>query len=322
MDPITIGLIAAGGLLVARGFSNSTVKAPPPTVVVGATSSAGAGPIDQTVSTPGAAVASVPGVVVPPSGTLPRTTVDSIPPLGGSGGHGPVSGTVAWPPGPGQPGAVTIGGTPAPDNYSLGNMQTAIKASGVAATLAGTTTGIAGALGGGGSAGVAATLGTTAATAIPLVGIGVAAVGLVLGIIAKHHAAAVALEASTLNQAVPIIRQRQVLILQAAIRGEITSLSQADTLITEMISDYYAMVKKIQQGTWHWVVGTSSKNDKAPSGCNGPCVVGHWWIEGDSKGGLHNTIALVLAGAHGTWTIQSIPSNAGFSGMPAIKVVY
>lgn len=315
MDPITIGLLAAGGLLVYRGFTSGTVKTPPPASLPPGTFT--------------------PGGVPQPSGTvysLPPVNELPIPPLGGSGGLGPgappVAGKVPWPPGPGQPGYVTIGGAPVPQGYNLGNMQTAIQASGITATLAGATTGVVSAIGG--SAGAASVVGTTAATAIPLIGIGVAIIGTVLGIIAKHHAQAVALEASTLNQAVPVIKQRMVLILQAAIRGEVNQ-EGADALLKQAVSDYYSMVSKIIQGRWPYVlkpgqvmdntVNTFLTGGPKPSTCNGPCEVGHDTIEPNAIQ-VSQTVKKVLLGYHGVMTLQVVASHAGFAGMPRIQVIY
>jgi hypothetical protein len=304
MDPFTIALLAAGGLLLFKGFSSGKVTAPPPN-----TSSipalGGAGGISSTsgLTQIGGAPGGTSGAFITDKPTAPPDPTQ-----------------IVWPPTqPNQPGYVTIGGAPAPASYSLGNLQTAIQATGVATSLAGGTLGVAGAIGG--SSGAAGAIGATAASAIPIVGIGIAAVGLVLGIIAKHHAQAVALEAQSLNSAIPIVRQRQVLIAQAAVRGEI-NLAQADSLIKQLIADYYSMVNKTIQGKWAWVVGTSKASDKTPSGCNGPCVVGHWWVEGNSLGLLHNTIAAITTGQHGVLILQAIGSNAGFSGMPEIRMVF
>lgn len=302
MDPITIGLLAAGGLLLYKGFTSGTVNAPPG----GATPPSSSGGFLSTIFGP----------------------ATPIPPLGGSGGHGPIAGQVTWPPNPGQPGFVTIGGQPMPASYSLGNLQTAIQASGVATSLAGGTLGIAGAVGG--SAGAAGAIGATAATAIPIVGIGIAAVGLVLGIIAKHHAQAVQQEAAGLNQAVPVIKQRYVLILQAAIRGEINQ-AQTATLVQQAISDYYTMVKSITQGKWPYVVApgtvidntvnTFTTGGKKPSTCNGPCEVGHDVIEPNGIQ-VQQTVAKILNGEHGTVIFQVVGAHAGFAGMPNIQVIY
>src|SRR6185369_4357688 len=295
MDPLTIGLIAGGGLLLFKGFSKSGVNAPPPSTLPGVPPLGGSGGVASTsgLTQIGGKPGGDTGVFITDKPTAPPDPTQVI-----------------WPPtNPTTPGYVTIGGSPAPVGYSLGNIQTAIQATGVATSLAGGTVGVASAIGG--SAGAAGAIGTTAATAIPIVGIGIAAVGLVLGIIAKHHAQAVALEAQSLNQAVPIVRQRQILIAQAAVRGEI-NVQQADTLIQQMIADYYTMVKATIQGKWPWVVGTSKASDTTPSGCNGPCVVGHWWVEGNSKGILHNTVVAITNGQHGVLILQAIASHAGF----------
>lgn len=236
-----------------------------------------------------------------------------------------------WPPTQGQPGWVTIGGKPAPPSYSAGNINTAIQAAGIAGT------------------GVALTMGlfhaafeitgeatlTGLGAALPIIGVGVAAIGIVLGIIAKHHAAAVAHEAQVLAEATPVLRQRQVLIAQAAVHGEI-NYSQAVQLVAQAISDFYAMTKTIQRGTWKWNpayndssagfwakgMNQQSPNAHAPDPCNAACWYGHFAAEGDSYTVLLPTIQKILNGEHGIMALPVVPSHAAEAGYPEVDMVY
>jgi hypothetical protein len=263
------------------------------------------------------------------------------------------AGTLQWPPQPGQPGYVTIGGQPAPAGYSLGSTGTAMQAAGYAQTgvaLAGSAAAV-GSLAPGASFGAIAGV----SSALPIIGAAVGVIGLVVGIIGKHHAEMVAKEAAELNQALPLTYQRFVLILQATVRGaageqnEITSLGQAEPLIQQAIDDYYAIVKPMQQGTWHdpapgWrASGPAQPTPKTPKGCNGPCFAGHQ-IEVIANA-LRHAIPVILnrgtlsepsdfpnnpqwiwpAGftlkdGHGYFTFLPQPSHAGVVGMGGIDV--
>lgn len=236
-----------------------------------------------------------------------------------------------WPPVQGQPGYVTIGGKPAPAGYSAGNMNTAIQAAGFAGT------------------GVALTMGlfhaayeitgeatlTGLGAALPIIGVGVAAIGIVLGIIAKHHAQAVAQEAAALAQATPVLRQRQVLIAQAAVQGEI-NYTQAVSLVQQAITDFYSMVKAVQRGTWKWNpsyndssagfwakgIDQASPNAHPPNPCNAACWYGHFAAEGDCYTILLPTIQKILAGQHGVMALPIIPSHEAEAGYPEVDMIY
>lgn len=236
-----------------------------------------------------------------------------------------------WPPAPGAPGSVMIGGQQAPHDYSLGNMNTAIKSAGIAETGLGLISGVA--------HGITEITGTAVlpalGAAIPIIGAGIAAIGIVLGIIAKHHAEAVAREATILAQATPIMRQRQVLITQAAIVGEI-NYQQAVALVAEAIADFYKMLHPIQRGTWHWNAAYNdssagfwpkgmdqhSPNAHAPDPCNAACWYGHFAAEGDCYTVVLPTIQKILAKQHGTMRLSNIPPNSGEKGFPEILVLY
>jgi hypothetical protein len=240
----------------------------------------------------------------------------------------PGDSTLQWPPGPGQPGYVTISDQPAPAGYSLGSTGTALTAAGYAqtgVTVAGSAVAV-GSLAPGASFGAIA----GASSALPIVGAAVAVVGLVVGMITRHHAEMVAKEALELNQAVPMIIQRYVMIMQAAVHGDLTDLSQADQLIEQAVADYYTAVKPMLQGKWPWPFvrgGNLVPETKKPGTCNGPCIVGHYWIEPGAltcyQGVwriLHNKQG--LSDVHGAQTFGPIPSHAGFNGMGQVKVYF
>lgn len=242
-----------------------------------------------------------------------------------------------WPPNPGEPGSVTIGGKPAPTSYSAGNMNVAISAASIAGVGAGAVLGVTAGIAGieGLSGGAGAIIGATAASAIPIIGAGIAVVGIVLGIIAKHHAAAVAREAQAIAQAVPIIRQRQILIAQAAILGEV-NYTQAAALVEQSISDFYSMVKPIQRGRWKWdpshmdsSVGFNPKgmnqqspNAHAPDPCNAACWYGHFMAEGDGYTIILPAVQKILSGAHGVMALPVVPSHAAEAGYPEVDMLY
>jgi len=242
-----------------------------------------------------------------------------------SGATASVTGTgEQWPPGPGQPGYVTIDNQPAPVGYSLGNVQTAGTALSLTSTGAGATLGVASAIGATAPGGAFAA-GTLAATAIPLIGIAAAAVGLVIGFIGKHHAEMVAKEAAELNDAVPLVIQRYVLIVQAAVHGDITDLSTADNLVQQAIADYYQLVQPMLQGRWDWpydkTTAVLAPLTKRPGTCNGPCTVGHDYID-TGAANAYATVNLILQGQHGVSTFGPIPSHAGFLGLGRVQVLY
>jgi hypothetical protein len=261
-------------------------------------------------------------ILPPPASTLPAAI------LGVSGPIQPPS--IAWPPLPGQWGFVTIGGKPAPASFSLGDIHAAMTIAGVSGAIVGSIAAI-------GSVG---TFGTSAASvaiggALPIIGAGIAVAGIVLGIIAKHHMAAIAAEAAGLNAATPMVRQRQVLIAQAAILGEI-NYTQACNLVQQMISDFYVMVKPIERGHWPWNpsyndssagfwpqgMDQKSPNAHAPDPCNAACWYGHFLAEGDSYTVLLPTIQKILTGQHGVLSLPTVPAKSAEVGFPEVDVIY
>lgn len=238
--------------------------------------------------------------------TIPTSPVSTVPITGTNatqlGGPQPVAvaqgavpqPSVPWPPSNGSPGWVTVGGQPVSGQYYAGSIDEAQKAIGLTSVAVGTFGGIA--------QGITAITGNAILPSVgaflPVIGAGIAAVGIVLSIISKHHQAAVAKEAQTLDQTIPVARQRQVLICQAAIRGEI-NYTQAVALVQQLISDAEKMMSVVQKGSWKWnpsfndssagfKVGAhsntwgmnqSSPNAHAPSVCNSACWYSHFIVE-------------------------------------------
>lgn len=242
-----------------------------------------------------------------------------------------------WPPTAGQPGFVTIGGKAAPTSYHGGDIDAAIKVTSLGIVGVGAVSGVA--------QGITAITGNailpSLGAALPIVGAGLAVVGIVLGIIARHHSEAVAREAQTLDQALPVIRQRQVLIAQAAILGEI-NYAQATALVQQCIADFYKMVAGVQKGTWHWdpkyndssagfTVGRHSNtwgmdqqspNAHAPGTCNSACWYGHFTVEGDCYTILLPTIQKILAGQHGVMVLPICPNNQTIVGVAEVDMIF
>jgi hypothetical protein len=236
------------------------------------------------------------------------------------------------------PGTVTLGGEPAPKGWAPS------QAPKEALSLA--TTGIAatGAIGSAAAGGAGAFAGTAVGAAIPVIGIGIAAVGIVLGIIAKHHAAAVATEAKDLNAAVPQCVQHFILVIQAAIAG--ATVAQCKPLLDQGLADYYSGVKSIQKGNWpiqgnpsdfvqisqgvqgdpggvgHWVTEPNFPKWQTghPGTCNGPCVVGH--IMDGFRLYCLQVCTIISQGQHGVAVLKQIPSHAGFSGHPEVRITF
>lgn len=212
-----------------------------------------------------------------------------------------------------EPGSVKIGGASAPDYSGFGptGLQTGTK---VAGSVLGGVVGVGAAFGATAPGGALAA-GTFAGSAIPIAGIAIAGVAVILGLISKHHQEAVANEAKSLNEAVPLIQQRFILIVQACTYKEVTDVGTLQALTKQAVDDYYKMVGSICKGRWPAGV------NPAPNPCNGPCTVGHVWV--DTRALKVNAIgADIFSGKHGTLNWDTIPAHAGFSGYPAISISY
>lgn len=242
-------------------------------------------------------------------------------------------------PAEGQPGYVTLGGAPAGRDYN--------PSPGVALTvdkLAGAGVGLAAGIGAGSSAGVlggGALASTTAlGAALPFIGIGIAAVGIVLSMIAKHHAEALANEGKVLNSALPRALNTLVLVAQAAATKEITSQQQAKALTDKTVQLYFGEVKPIIRGNWpytdanfqagetyrnSWKAGSvgvqHTQEAHPPDPCNAACMIAHYFIEGGARNVLEAT-SNIFAGRHGTLVLPEVPHYATQAGFPEIRMVY
>lgn len=165
------------------------------------------------------------------------------------------------------------------------------------------------------SAGAGGALGTTVAAsqAVPIIGLALAGAAVFWSMLQEHHKKAVALEASTLNNAVPHFRQTMVMVASAAVKKQISS-QQLNAVLDQAITDYYTMVSKIIKGKW-----PASASDTPPNPCNGPCVVGHWWIERDANS-LRGLVDAIAKGQHGQIAFDTVPAHAGFQGSPSITI--
>lgn len=160
-------------------------------------------------------------------------------------------------------------------------------------------------------------------SALPIVGAGLAVVGAVWSAISAHHKEAVAKEAAGLNQAVPHFFQACVLIMQAAIQKQATP-QQISAALDEAESDYYTMCSGIIQGKWDWPSDGQGNLQAAPARpgtCNGPCVVGHFWVATGVAETKKRALD-ALKGGHGKMQLGPCPPHAGFNGSPAVYVTY
>ena len=243
-----------------------------------------------------------------------------------------------------KPGTVTVSGKPVQvAGAGLGNVGTAIKASSLAATGAAAAGTVAHAVG---STALAST--TALGSALPVIGIGFAVVGTVLGMLSAHHQAAVKAEAQALNDANPRAVNAIVLVVQGVLLGEVTSVAQAQALLEQIVSDWYAEVKPIQKGMWHYSgygampdaandfagdyervivkretppAGAPASDYHGPSTCNGACIDGRFAIEPDKYRALA-AVKEIFAGKHGQFVIPDMPAHAGTTGVPRIVVTY
>lgn len=238
-----------------------------------------------------------------------------------------------------KPGTVTVAGQNVRSNYTPGKgLQTGLS---LAGTGIGATVGIAGAVAGiGGSTSIFAA--STALGAATLgIGIVVGVAATIVGMINAHHQAALAAEGRALNDADQRMLNAMVLVLQAVLNGEVASIAQAQSMLDRIVSDWYAEVKPVQRGTWHytgqdmtadyqkvWIKRTQPSKGvpgysdyHAPDPCNGACVVGHFFAERNRLLVLA-AVRDTLAGNHGLLTLPEIPPHETQSGVPEVTVVY
>lgn len=196
--------------------------------------------------------------------------------------------------------------------------------------------------------GTAISAGTDLGKAIPIIGSVVGVVTSVLSIISAHHQQALANEGKVLNTTEPTTMQDLILVAQAAVQGEITSVAQAKTYTDQIVSDWYLQVKPIQRGTWHYTLtptqdptilgavgvggpgvtespvswfGSNIAGDAKPDPCNAACVVGHYHIERDAAIVLL-TVQAILSGKHGVMTLPKIPPYMTQIGAPQLQLTY
>lgn len=245
------------------------------------------------------------------------------------------------PPRPGEPGYVTLGSSPAGQDWTP-QPGMALKAT----SLTGTGVGLASGLGLGSSGGIVGgstfgASGTALGSAIPLIGIGVAVVGTVLGLISKHHQEALANEGKVLNSALPRALNAMILVAQAVVQKEVTSESQAKILLDQIVKDYYNEVKPIVHGNWPYTgqdmtadyvkvwkqrfqppKGAPGYSDyHAPDPCNAACVIGHFFAERNSFVVLY-AVRDILAGRHGTLILPEVPKYETQAGFPEVRMIY
>lgn len=201
----------------------------------------------------------------------------------------------------------------------------------------------------GGAAVSGAGAGLAAAPAIGILGastlgFGAAAVA-VWAILSRHHAQAVKNEARLLNTAYPIFQGDFDTIIKHFASKQITA-NEAYTLLDQARANYYTQVSGKGagsiEGKWTWTKGpqmsvTGRKfpatspsafyygkpNDfpvSKPHTCNGPCVVGHFWVEApieqakevisttSDQNGIYNGSGQYKFGVGGA------PAHAGYAG--------
>lgn len=247
-----------------------------------------------------------------------------------------------------KPGTVTVAGQSGGAAWQPGGNPMKTIAALTSSTLA-----IGGALGVGSVAGFGSTIvgsaaapgflaaGSMAASAIPFIGIGVAVVATIMGIISAHHQAALAAEGKALNTADPRMLNAMVMVLQALLAGEITTAAQAQQSLDQIVADWYGEVKNVERGTWHytgqdmtadyqkvWIKHTQPPKGApgysdyhAPDPCNGACVVGHFFVE-RNRFLVLAAVTDALAGNHGQLVLPEIPPHDTQSGFPEILVTY
>lgn len=140
-----------------------------------------------------------------------------------------------------------------------------------------------------------------------------------------QHAAKVKAEAGELNQIVPSFNDAITAIAQGYNSGQL-SASDAISYAQQAVAAYYSGVSGGSapiKGRWPVPAQGDPPNAKAPAGCNGPCVVGHF-VEIDAFNLAHllQSLSSQGTGASKTLNLTSLPSHAGFSGKPGAAVTF
>lgn len=239
-----------------------------------------------------------------------------------------------------KPGTVTVSGQRVRSNYTPGTSG-AQQGLGFAGQGIGAAEGIASSVAGlEGGTSVLATSTTLGAVTMGIgIVIGVAAT--IVGMISAHHKAALAAEGRALNDADARMLNAMVLVMQGVLNGEISSIATVQGMLQQIGSDWYAEVKPVQRGTWHysgqdltadyqkvWIqrtqpaAGAPGYSDyHAPDPCNGACVIGHFFTERNQLLVLAAATD-ALAGNHGQLMLPEIPAHDTQSGAPEVTVTY
>lgn len=155
----------------------------------------------------------------------------------------------------------------------------------------------------------------------------------VVGLFSAAHQAALAREASTLNNATPTFIQEVQAAMSALSDGAI-SQSQAIAYLQQAQSDYYAtvggIIKKGGPCVAKCVIGAQSNIGK-PEGwistepiccnnsgtCNAACCIGCYLIEPTVA-----ALTEIIKEGTGTYTIPSSQSNGAIKGTPLVTITY
>ena len=180
---------------------------------------------------------------------------------------------------------------------------------------------------------------------VPFIGIAFVGISTIIGLISAHHAAALKKEGETLNKFDPLALEAMVLVVQAVICGEITTVEDAHRYLWQIVTDWYANVKSIQRGTWPYKLTTSqdpsilagvgiggpgdpsigTKNwfgsSDRPDPCNAACTVGHYAIERTAQIALLVCQA-IFDGHHGIMTLPAILPHDTQTGVKQIQMLY
>jgi hypothetical protein len=139
--------------------------------------------------------------------------------------------------------------------------------------------------------------------------------------------------------------QTFILIVQAAMNGEVTDFSNAQGLVQQTIDLWYGEVKPVQKGIWHYrgyqnlrsfigspfavtyaqhpeQVPPDPFDDKAgPNPCNGACSLGHFFLERRGAVVLQ-VVNDILLGNHGVMVLSAVPAHETQQGYPAQSLAY
>jgi len=289
-----------------------------------------------------------------------------------SRGSGSLMGSFGAPSSPAQLQAANAGGL----NQQLTSEAARVSQANTQAAAAFKQQGGNAALGIGTAAASSASAGIGAIAAMPAIGVlGAATLGVGLfavgiwAVLSRHHAAAVKNEAHLLNTSYPVFECDFDTIIKAYKSRQING-TDAQSMLDQIRTTYYAQVSGKGagsiEGKWPWTLGPKGQyaswqqghpntqgaenptayadvpaNHQQPSNCNGPCVVGHWWVEGPvmtAKEAIRNSMKKLPVGQgnpavkmyppgtyDGTQALKlsfqvgGAPAHAGYAGSPAVN---